>query len=320
MRALLAAALLLSIASPAVLYSQEQKPQESQQSTSTRANPRSPNTVQVGQPAPEPQKGSAERQTPGWYQWFWPPVWSNWALVIIAAVTASAAIHTLRAINAQVAEMQKTGQQTDKLIQENIAQSRSMAESVKETARSATAMEGVAKSLEITATASQQAATAAQQSIDGLRQQMRAWLTVIIGGGIYQERDKNLKFDARPLILNTGLTPARNVRYQIKAAVLPIPLPPEFDFPLPEKDLGAGGNCIGAHQSAQMVAIVDDYVRDEIIEDIKAGKDVGLFNWGLVTYDDVFGGSHKTEFCQQVTWQPDGKIFGFYTPGHNDSD
>lgn len=320
MQALLAAALLLSIASPSTMYAQGHNSLENQQSASKQANSRSPIALQVGRAAPKPRNESAKTRTQDWHLGFSPPSWSNWALVIIAFIAATVAISTLRAINAQVVEMRNTGVQTDKLINENIAQSRSMAESVNETARSARAMEGIAKSLEITAAASQQAAVAAHQSIDNLRQQMRAWLTVIIGGGVYQERDKNLKFDARPLILNTGLTPAKNVRYQIKAAILPTPLPPEFAFPQPEEDLGAGGNYIGAHQNAQMMAVVDDYVPDETIEGIKIGEDLALYAWGVVTYDDVFGGSHKTDFCQQLTYLPDGKVFGYYTPGRNDAD
>jgi hypothetical protein len=319
MRALLVAALLFSIASPSIACAQQHRPQDNQQSSSS-PGPSSPVAAVTGQPAPEPPKEATKAQPQNWFEWCWQPIWSNWALVLVAVVTARAAIRTLHAIDAQVSEMRKTGKQTDKLIQENIAQSRSMAESVRETARFATAMEVTAKSLEITADASKRAADASCQSIDSLRQQMRAWLTVIIGGGVPQQREKGLKFDARPLILNTGLTPARNVRYQIETAILPVPLPDDFDFPLPEKGFGAGGNCIGAHQNAQMIAVANDYTPDEEVDDLKIGKGRSLYSWGTVTYDDVFGASHKTQFCQQLTWQADGNVFGYYTPGHNDAD
>lgn len=320
MRALLVAALLFSIASPSIACAQQHKPQDNQQSPSPPPSPSSLVAAVTGQPAPEPQKEATKAQPQNWYEWCWLPNWSNWALVLVAVITARAAIRTLHAIDAQVGEMRKTGKQTDKLIQENIAQSQSMAESVRETARFAAAMEVTAKSLEITADASKRAADASCQSVDSLRQQMRAWLTVIIGGGVPQQREKDLKFDARPLILNTGLTPARNVRYQIKAAILPVPLPDDFDFSLPEKGLADGGNIIGTHQNAQMMAVVDDYIPDEEVNDLKIGKGRSLYSWGTVTYDDVFGASHKTQFCQQFTWLPDGSVFCYYTPGHNDVD
>src|SRR5262249_20928665 len=49
------------------------------------------------------------------------------------------------------------------------------------------------------------------------RAQLRAYLSVVIGTAVYQERDKNLRFEAKPTIVNTGQTPAYNVRYRIKA-------------------------------------------------------------------------------------------------------
>lgn len=64
--------------------------------------------------------------------------------------------------------------------------------------------------------------------------------------------------------------------------------------------------------------VVDDPAPDQDVEGIKAhasGK--ALYAWGIVTYEDIFGTSHKTEFCQSYVWFPDGKIFGFFTPGRN---
>jgi len=246
-------------------------------------------------------------------------VLSNYLLVVIGIGGISAALYTFRAIRDQVIEMRSTGKQTDSLIRENIAQSQSMAESVKETARFASAMEGVAKSLEITAKASQQAAVASLQSIDSLRQQMRARLIVIVGGGVPQDRGKNVKFDASPTILNTGFTPARNVRTRTKSAILPIPLPADFDQSI-ESGEDEGGNFIGAHQNAQTHTFVEDFVPDEQVEDIKTGKGPGMYVWGFITYEDVFGENHTTKFCHRLTWLPAGNVYGHYIPGRNDAD
>jgi hypothetical protein len=53
---------------------------------------------------------------------------------------------------------------------------------------------------------------------------------------------------------------------------------------------------------------------------IKDGSEKALFVWGQITYDDVFGKEHHTKFGQSLVWLPDGKIFGYYTPGQNDAD
>jgi hypothetical protein len=239
-------------------------------------------------------------------------VLSNYLLVVIGIGGICAALFTFQAIKDQVIEMRNTGIQTDSLIRENIAQSASLERSVAETARSAAAMEGVSKSLESTVKVS-------SETLQGLRKQMRAYLTVVVGGGIPQNRESNLKFDARPLLVNAGPTPARNVLYRIKAAILPIPLPRDFDDTVwTEKE--EGGNMMGAHQNAQMMGVVEDYVPEDQIEDIKTGNGVGMYAWGIVTYEDVFGDNHTTKFCQRLTWLNDGNVFGYYIPGRNDAD
>ncbi|HEX4032730.1 MAG TPA: hypothetical protein VHX20_20390 [Terracidiphilus sp.] len=150
---------------------------------------------------------------------------------------------------------------------------------------------------------------------------MRAYLTVVVGGGVPQNLERTVRFDARPLIFNTSLTPARNVRHRIKSAIFPIPLPDDFDQSIaPEEE--TGGNLVGAHQNAQMMGIVEDYVPDEQVEDIKIGKSQqGVYTWGIVTYEDVFGESHTTRFCQRLTWlPPENRVFGYYIPGRDDAD
>ena len=237
---------------------------------------------------------------------------SDWWIVRLTGVLALVAFLQLLVFGYQAKKLRETVESTKD-------QSSAMERHVSEAARSANAMEGVAKSLEITAEASKEAAVASQQSIASLRQQMRAWLTVIIGGGIPQQRDKSLKFDARPVILNTGLTPARNVRHRIKSGIFPIPLPDDFDQSVTAEN-EAGGNLIGAHRNAQMISVVDDYVPDGEVEDIKAAKGRGVYAWGIVTYEDVFGETHTTTFCQQLTYLPDGKLWVSYIPGRNDAD
>src|SRR5258708_756447 len=60
---------------------------------------------------------------------------------------------------------------------------------------------------------------------------MRSYLCVNICTGVYQERAKDLRFEAKPMLLNTGYTPAHNVTYKAKADILPFPLPKDFNLP-----------------------------------------------------------------------------------------
>src|ERR1700738_4326627 len=89
-------------------------------------------------------------------------------------------------------------------------QSGDMKESIKQATRAATAME-------ISATAASGASRAVAQSVAYVGHQVRAYLSVRINGGIYQDRSKNLRFEPKPLLINTGLTPAYKVRYAAKA-------------------------------------------------------------------------------------------------------
>jgi hypothetical protein len=194
-------------------------------------------------------------------------------------------------------------------------QAADMRDSIAEASRSAKAMEQVAKDIGVSA-------KAATESVAALNKQMRAYLTVIIGLAVYQDREKGLKFEGKPTMMNTGLTPAKKVVYHAKADILPMILPEDFDFPLPKKATVTGGSVIGAHQSNIMSAIVDDFVPDQDVEAIKSGSGKSvLYCRGMVTYEDVFGESHETKFCQTLTWLRDEKqtIFGCYCPRHNDA-
>jgi hypothetical protein len=236
-----------------------------------------------------------------------------------------AALKTLRAINAQVIEMRETGKQTDQLIKESVAQTKSLVqqaeslaksayhlgESANATYRSASAMENIAEKIAV----STEAATA---SVSAINKQMRAYICVVIGSAIYQERPKNMKFQAVPSIVNAGLTPAHKVSFQADAAILPIPLPEDFTFPLPDNP--GGTSIIGPRQNITVSPTVKDFVDDTEVEAIKSGQGKGLYTWGIFTYEDIFGKPQYTKFCHLYTWLGDGKTtWGYYDKRHNDA-
>jgi hypothetical protein len=196
-------------------------------------------------------------------------------------------------------------------------QSEAMERHIAEAARSAVAMERVAQEIK-------RSADSAAESVIALRertaQQMRAYITVITGTtGFYQERAKNIYFEGKPVLLNTGHTPAYKVSYRIKAGVMCIPVPDDFAFPLPQKGIGAG--VIGPQQTGIMGGVLDDFVPDIDVDDIRyQRKNRSLYVWGIISYEDIFGVAHSTKFCHSIVWSPNGSISGFYTPGYNDAD
>ena len=80
-------------------------------------------------------------------------------------------------------------------------QATNMSKSIAEAANAANAMKEIAAVTKENATL-----------MEGiLRKQMRAYIAVDIGGATYQ--DANLRFEAAPVIVNTGNTPAKHVSY-----------------------------------------------------------------------------------------------------------
>lgn len=191
-------------------------------------------------------------------------------------------------------------------------QSEDVKQSIAEAARAATAMERVAQAMTISA-------AAAQESVGALKertaQQMRAYLSVVVGSGTYQEKRKNLKFAASPVLMNTGNTPAHDVRYRANAAILPLPLPVDFRFPL-SKEV-KGGAVLPAGQTFTMNAVVSDYIDERLVRSIKRNVGSAVFVWGVVYYRDIFDIRRRVTFCHHIAFSDDGKVTGWYYPKHN---
>jgi len=316
---ILIVALIFLQSAPSVKREQEHPKKETpptQETPRSSGEPTPPITPPVSQTLPK-AAGETKDESKRWPPWsdvFWP----SWALVIVTVIAVRAALKTLGSINAQVDEMRKTGEQTDKLIAENIAQSTSMQRSVSEAARLAAAMEVVSKEIAVSSKAATESVAALK---DRTARQMRAYLCVVVGSGTFQEQVHGLKFAGSPSLINCGHTPAYKVSYRAKAAILPVPLPEDFTFPLPDESVG--GSVLGPQQNAVLNAIVDDFCADEEVEGIKVGQDKVLYIWGIVNYKDVFGENHFTKFCQTVNFfrvGTENKVTGFYIARHDEAD
>jgi hypothetical protein len=191
-------------------------------------------------------------------------------------------------------------------------------------AESAGAMQSVAASMDINAKQIVKSVSISNDIAKTQRtvseMQLRAYLSVVISGATFQERPR-LKFEGRPLLVNSGQTPAHKVKFVSKAAILPVPLPPEAVLSLPANDDVLEG-MIPPNQNRTMSAVVDDFIPDEQVLSTMLGDNQALYMWGVVTYEDAFEHQRRTEFCHVVMFSQSAaedpwKVHGYYVAGRN---
>ena len=231
---------------------------------------------------------------------------SEWFLVyitfLLAIITGALAFYTYKLWSA-TKTMVNSSDATAK------RQSSEMQASIAEASRAAAAMELLVKgSAESVATLK-----------DVTARQMRAYLVVNVNSGSYQERNRNIKFDVRPSLNNAGQTPAHKMTYWATAKIMPFPLPDNFDFPTP-KNAVIRPMFLGPHQGVELNAIVDDFIPDDEVVEVKAGMTRRVYIWGIVTYTDIFNMKHTTKFCHSLFWFGNGeneRVTGSYAAHHN---
>lgn len=192
--------------------------------------------------------------------------------------------------------------------------------------QSARSMAQVAKTLQAqsalvakTAETSKRIADAQQ---DHAVMQMRAYLSVTVGAATFQERGRNMRFEARPQIINSGSTSARDLAFRIKAAILPYPPPENIQWDTPP--ISGEQGFIPPHQDRIMSATVSDFIEETMVHRTMMRDGLCLYVWGKVIYKDAFDNDRETNFGQSLYWLPDNEgkptiIMGEYLPGMNDA-
>lgn len=178
----------------------------------------------------------------------------------------------------------------------------------------------------IAASAAQKSADVAEKSVeimsDTAKKQLRAYLSVTIGSGSFQDRFSKIKFEVVPSLDNSGSTPAHKITYWAKSEILPVPLPDDFNFPHVDNKFQSSF-VLGPNQGISLNAIVDEYIPDSEVEEVKIGNNRRVYIWGIVSYEDVFGDSHYTKFCHSIYFftGADGlvKVSGHYDKNYNDA-
>ena len=152
--------------------------------------------------------------------------------------------------------------------------------------------------------------------------ELRAYVVVNIASGTIQDRSKNLRFEGSPLIVNSGKTPAHNVRWRTNSSAIKDSESDTYSFPRGEKELG--GEVLGVGQTMRLGVVYRDFYDAVDAEDIKLGDSGRAFYyWGTVSYDDAFGEPRTTEFCHRIRFYQDPdklenwRVEGLYVAGRN---
>jgi hypothetical protein len=195
-------------------------------------------------------------------------------------------------------------------------QTADMQASIAEAGRAAKAMEDVAAGINANVETTRRMA---ENQREFWQQQMRAYVSLRYQGTIHQDDTTDYKFEVGMIIANTGHTPAHGVRYVAKLEVLPLPLPDDFAFDLPDIPVNSAG-VLGPQQIFSVRTPIDRMLTNDEITAVKTGQEERLYIYGSVTYKDAFGELHYTNFSQRLEWLRDGVTAnGFNTLNHNDA-
>jgi hypothetical protein len=262
----------------------------------------------------------------------------NWvftgALVLIGGGGVYAAVRTLKAIEKQANLMEK---QATEARESAAQQMRDVQASIAEATRSSKAMEGIAESMASNVESVRESVGISREIADTQKLvtelQSRPYLSAAFNTAIFQ--DGNHVFEVQALLRNHGNTPAYDVTFRAVAQIVPIPLPEDFAFSLPNDAAGASSSLMAPGMTKLLTRRVSSRVPDDQIDSIKLGDPPrGLAMWGLVKYRDAFMKNRQLRFAFTVTWLPwvkgmemdkDGnirpeQIFSHDTTHHNDSD
>ncbi|HEV2628794.1 MAG TPA: hypothetical protein VGV41_09140 [Pseudolabrys sp.] len=195
-------------------------------------------------------------------------------------------------------------------------QSEDMKASIPEAARSAAAMQDVAKAVANSAKAANESTTLFREA--NVRQ-MRAYVTVGLGGVVRQDTKTNYHFEVRMVLQNLGNTPAYNVRTVSRAGIFDFPPPKNFPFPMIDATVPKGA-VVGPHQNYIITAFADKLYSDEDINEVEYGSKKRLYVYGAITYEDAFGIKRHTNFCQVILYLKNNGFMSQNSVKYNDSD
>lgn len=229
---------------------------------------------------------------------------TNERLVELMAFVAIIAVLQLAAFSYQAWQLRQSVKKIDEVA---VGQTAGMAKTIGESRGAVTAMEGLAGGI---------AALSSSQR-DFWEKQMRAYVTVAAGMTYPQSAENNIKAVVQLQVTNEGITPARKVRVATTCRILPIPIPDDFDFALPEP---AGMEAtLNPRHPYIYYAIAPQVYDEELMQRARALNGCALYAWASVWYDDVLGARKHQHFCQWAVWE-DKRFLWINATRHNDGD
>jgi hypothetical protein len=151
------------------------------------------------------------------------------------------------------------------------------------------------------------------------RAQLRAYLTTVVGQSWRQGATRDLKFEFRPIILNTGQTPAYDVSVVNSMAILSQEEAFTYDFRIPENTPVLSVMTLGPRQDRFTHVIAARKMTKTEMREYIANKKM-IYVFGTIRYRDAFNTPHFTNFCYSIMhWSKRGGPLWHNTNRHNDS-
>jgi hypothetical protein len=152
--------------------------------------------------------------------------------------------------------------------------------------------------------------------------QLRAYITIKKCRVLCEQRPAGLWLEWHPEIINTGQTPAYDLRCAAKAGIKPSTLPPGTDLMQEIERTGEGSQYVlGPGQMIWNAPHLNRHMSAGDLKNLKSPWPTSAFYvWGIVTYKDIFGKEHWTTFCSVADWDPSGNPLSRCAPQHNEAD
>ncbi len=128
--------------------------------------------------------------------------------------------------------------------------------------------------------------------------------------------------DVRLTPKNFGVTPAYKAQHHTGMGIYPYPIPKDFAYPLETPITPPNPITIypGALDIAGIIAQSRRPLTQEEIASIQTGRTMRLYVWGTITYEDVLGSRHFTNFCISFFDLMPARVRREPCNDHNDSD
>jgi hypothetical protein len=179
----------------------------------------------------------------------------------------------------------------------------------------------------VAAKAAERAAKATEDAVELSRQtaerQLRAYVQIVGKDFLVQGDAGNERFVNQLSVVNTGQTPAYQLKIDSVVKVLPRPIPENFKFDFIPEGLNRSMMMVGSGRSVGHDSLADTILSDaEMINIMRLDSGVRLYSFGTVRYEDCFGKPRFNNFCYFLEWviTTDGYSFSVHpTEQHNDA-